>query len=102
MSTFYLLPPRPQLGERFAGFLKQIFPGLEWDSTRWSELAELVGSATAHHPDVYIVFGEELPAGNDVADCLAEAFGAEPGDELIEVRPGALPGQMPTRRWRIE
>ena len=32
MSRFYVLPPRPDLGERFASFLRLLFPGLDWDA----------------------------------------------------------------------
>jgi len=40
MSTFYLLPPRPLLGESFAGYLQTLFPGLTWDRADWSKLAD--------------------------------------------------------------
>ena len=40
MSTFYVLPPRPVLGERFAGYLKTLFPGLDWNQAAWTELAD--------------------------------------------------------------
>ena len=30
MATFYVLPPRPFLGEWYAGYLRTCFPGLDW------------------------------------------------------------------------
>jgi hypothetical protein len=101
MSTFYLLPPRPSVGERFAGFLETFFPGLDWESTTWSNLADLLASATAGRTDVYLVYGEELPEGADRSEALRAAFGAEDGDEIVEVQPGNQLGEVTTRRWRL-
>lgn len=102
MATFYLLPPRPILGERFARYLKTLFPGLDWGAGAWSDLADTLGGVAVGHPDVYVVFGEELPEGDHRAQALAESFGAEAGDEVIEIQPGTMPGQVTTRRWRWE
>jgi hypothetical protein len=101
MSTFYLLPPRPRLGERLAGYLHALFPGLEWGSATWTDLADAIGSAAARHPDVYVIYGEELPEGPDLRQVLADGFGAEAGDEVVEVQPGTKPGDVTTRRWRL-
>jgi hypothetical protein len=99
MSTFYLLPPRPLLGERFAGFLGQLFPGLSWDAGRWPELADVVGAAV-RQPDVYLVHREEL-GDEDPERALRDGFGAESGDEVVEVRVGPRPGELTARRWRL-
>lgn len=96
MSTFYLLPSRPQLGERFASFLNTLFPGLDWSSVRWADLADALGSAAIQDPDVYVVFREELPEGEDPATALTDGFGAVSGDEVVEVKPGSAPV-----RWRL-
>ncbi len=84
MSTFYVLPPRPQLGERFASFLEALFPGLRWPSRSWVELAEVLQAAVVARPGVYVVFRDEVESG-DVDPQLVECFGAEPGDEVVEV-----------------
>src|SRR4051794_21130541 len=97
MSTFYLMPSRPELGEKFTGYLQALFPGLDWSSANWGELAELLGEAATRHPDVYVVFREELPESEDPAAALAEGFGAEPGDTVIEVGPGG----STARRWQL-
>lgn len=97
MSTFYLLPPRPYLGERFASYLQGLFPGLRWDRAVWSNLADGLAAAATCQPGVYVVYREELPEGEDMERALADGFGAEPGDEVIEVRPG----EPAARRWQV-
>jgi hypothetical protein len=101
MATFYLLPPRPFLAERFAGFLQTFMPGLDWDADTRSRMADVVGAAAAGRPGVYLVFREDLPAGEPAARALVDGCGAEPGDEVVEVRPGPHPGDLLTRRWRV-
>jgi hypothetical protein len=101
MSLFYLLPPRPLLGERFAGFLQTVFPGLDWDVAERSGLAELLGSAADGRRGVYVVYRDDLPEGETAARALADGYGAEEGDEVVEVRPGGRPGEWTTRRWRL-
>ncbi len=101
MSVFYLMPPRPFLGDRFADFLQTLFPGLAWDSTARASLAELLGD-TAEREDVYVIYREDLPREETAAQALMNGFGAEAGDEVVEVRPGGRPGEITTRRWRVE
>src|SRR5262245_49133922 len=75
MSTFYLLPPRSFLGECLASSLKPLFPGLPWTEGACTELAEALATAVARHPDVYVVYREELPEGEETARALADGFG---------------------------
>jgi hypothetical protein len=97
MSLFFVLPPRPLLGEHFAAYLRGLFPGLDWDVGARSELAEVV-AAVISRPDLYVVFREELPAGESTHAALIDGFGAEPGDEVVEVKAGSRPGELLTRR----
>ena len=101
MSRFYLLPSRPLLGERFAGYLKDVFPGLDWPSHGWADLADSLGAVAAGRPDVFVVYREEIPEGEDPATALTDGFGAVAGDEVVEVLPGARAGELSTRRWRL-
>jgi hypothetical protein len=101
MAIFYLLPPRPFLGERFAGFLQSFFPGLDWDGATRSQLADVFGAAVAGRPDVYVIYREDLPPGEPPAQALVDGFGAEAGDEVIEVRPGPRQGEVVARRWTV-
>lgn len=102
MSIFYLMPPRPFLGDRFADFLQALFPGLAWDSSSRLSLAELLGDAVVKRDDVYVIYREDVPREMIPAQALRDNFGAEPGDEVVEVRPGSRPGEITTRCWRVE
>jgi hypothetical protein len=101
VATFYLLPPRPLLGDRVADFLSSLLPGLDWDSGMRTNLADAIASAAEVHDGVYVVFRDELPVGELPESALADGFGAETGDEVIEVRPATTPGGLTSRRWRI-
>ena len=102
MSIFYLLPPRPFVGDRIADFLQTLFPGLAWDSSARTSLADLLGNTAAESDGVYVIYRDDLPGGEAAAQALRDGFGAEAGDEVVEVRPSGRPGEVVTRRWRIE
>ncbi len=101
MSTFYLLPPRPLLEECLAAFLEPLLPGLRWDGTAGAPLGALLTAAIARHADVFLVYREELPEGEAPGRALADGFGAEAGDEVIEIRPASRTGEWTTCRWRL-
>ncbi len=100
MSTFYLLPPRPLLADRFAAYLRLLFPGLDWEDRR-PALTGALEAAVGEHADVYVVYREDLPDEQPLPQALADAFGAEPGDEVVEVHATGRPGEVSTRRWRM-
>lgn len=102
VATFFLLPTRPSLGERFSCYLQNLFPGLNWASNHWPDLADLLGTAVSNHPDIFVVFREEIPEGENPGQALIAGFGAEPGDEVVEIQPGKLSGEVSTNRWPIE
>jgi hypothetical protein len=64
-------------------------------------LAETLGQAAAGQADVFVVHREDLPQEDDLAQALADGFGAEAGDEIIEILPVGEPGQVTARRWRL-
>ncbi|HZV03617.1 MAG TPA: hypothetical protein VE999_00875 [Gemmataceae bacterium] len=101
MSIFYLMPPRPFLGDRFADFLQTVFPGLDWDSSSRLSLAELLRDAAGERDGIYVIYRDDLPREESPALALVNGFGAESGDEVVEVRPGGRPGEVVTRRWRV-
>jgi hypothetical protein len=101
MSTFYVLPPRPTVGQQLAGFLQRMFPGLPFDTDARSQLADTLSDAILDHPDVYVVYREDLPPGDSVARGLVDAFGAEPGDEVIELRLAGHGVELTPARWRV-
>jgi hypothetical protein len=102
MSLFYLLPPRPFLGDRIADFLHTYLPGLSWDSSTRTSLADLLGETVGEREGVYVIYRDELPHEESTPRALVDGFGAEPGDEVVEVRPGSRFGEVITRRWRVE
>jgi hypothetical protein len=104
VSIFYVLPPRSVVGDGFARFLQDFFPGLDWTASERTDLADRLVELLAGRPDVYVVHREELPVGEALAGVLAEAYGAEPGDEVVEVRPVHGAGFRPElamRRWSM-
>jgi hypothetical protein len=102
MSRFYLLPPRPELGERFVTFLNLLFPGLDWDAAMRRNLADALGEAAGCHEDVIVVYRDDLPVGEPVMRALVDGLGAEAGDEVIEIRPTARGADLINRRFRID
>ena len=98
MSTFYVLPPRPLPARAYAEFLRGVLPGLNLARVTWGDLADTLSEMLRSQDDVYLVHREDLPDGEDTAAALADGFGAEAGDEVIEVG-GTLAG--PVRRWHL-
>ena len=97
MSTFYVLPPRPVFGDRLAAFLQTFLPGLDWDAASRSGLADAVAKVAVSETDAYLIFRDALLEGERIAWALADGYGAEDDDEVVEVRLG---GATP-RRWRV-
>jgi hypothetical protein len=42
-----------------------------------------------------------LPDGEPARQALVNGFGAEDGDDVIELRPGPRPGELVARRWPV-
>lgn len=78
MSTFYLLPSRSSLEEYLAEVLKPLLPCV---ARQPSPLLEILESTVLLHPDVFVVYREELPEVEDLDHALRDGFGAETGDE---------------------
>ena len=55
----------------------------------------------ADHPDVFVVYLDDLPAGELPDRALADGFGAQAGDEVVDVRATGRPGEVSARRWRL-
>jgi hypothetical protein len=101
MSRFYVLPPRPLLGDHLAGYLGAWLPGLDWDTDTRINLTEAIRAAACCQLDVFLVFRDELPEGVASSEALRDACGAEDGDEVIEVRFPARCEEPGARRWEI-
>jgi hypothetical protein len=97
MATFYILPPRECLEQSVAAFVERLVPGLPAPAS-W--LDDLLHGLTANQPGVYLLHREDL-SGGDAATELIDGFGAEPGDEVVEVGL-SVGGRMPSvRRWSL-
>jgi hypothetical protein len=101
MSTFYVLPPRPLFGDRLTSFLQTLLPGLDWDAGARTGLADAIADVAVSETDAFLVFRDDLPAGERIARALVDGFGAEEDDEVIEVRVGGRAGETGIQRWRI-
>ena len=97
MSTFYVLPPRPLPARAYTDCLRGLLPGLDLRAVTWGELADSLAALLRVQADVYLLHREDLPEGEDAGAALVNGFGAEAGDEVIEV--GASAGAV--RRWRL-
>ena len=100
MATFYLLPPRALLADHLADWMTRALPGVDWDVASRRHLAELVAVA-ASRPGVFLVYRDELPHGESPQQALQDGFGADIGDEVVEVRLGNRSGEFTSRRWVI-
>ena len=94
MATFYLLPPRACLEQAVSDLFGKLLPGLPLPADAWDSVAQHLADATGW-PEVYLVPRDELPEGDAVAS-LAEGYGAEPGDRVVEVSLA-----RPAREWSI-
>ena len=97
MSTFYVLPPRECLEHAAAEFLARLIPGLP----AGDGLCErLIGHLTESR-DIFLVHREELSGHSELSDELAELFGAEPGDHVVEVGLAVGSSPAPVRTWTM-
>jgi hypothetical protein len=97
MATFYLLPPRTCLEQAFGDLLAWLLPGLPLPVESWEAITDRVGSAANWPDDVFLVPRDDLPEGEALGEALAAAFGAEPGDRVVEV--SLARGPSAARSW---
>ena len=91
MATFYLLPPRALLGKRLFAAL-----GItELSLPAAPEMAEALGRAI-EATGAFVAYRDDVPPGDEPARALVDGFGAETGDEIIEI--GV---DQPPRRWQL-
>jgi hypothetical protein len=100
MAQFYLLPPRTIVGEALSWFLRDWLPGMPRVNDCGVDLADAIQLVAAQRPDMYLIFREDLPDAEDPAQALRDGFGAEPGDEVFELRMTG-PGEVRSRSWRL-
>jgi hypothetical protein len=102
MATFYVLPSRHQLGQRFGEFLTALFPGAPYSSWDWPDLADSLASLVEAQGNAYVVHREDLDDRLSVRDSLLRQFGAALDDEIIEIDFGPALNQFLHQRWATE
>ena len=85
MATFYVLPSRHQVGQRFGEFLHAMFAGAPYSSWDWPDLADSLASLVEAPGDVFVVYREDLDETISVRDSLLQQFGAALNDDIIEI-----------------
>lgn len=88
MAVFYVLPPRVCLEEQLAAMFGKLLPGLPIPIDSWDAVVERLAEVGRWPEDAHLVTRDEIPYGEPVSDALADYFGAEPGDRVIEVTAG--------------
>jgi hypothetical protein len=95
MATFYVLPPRVCLEEQLAALFGKLLPGLPIPIDSWDAVVERLAECARWPSNAYFIPRDEIPYGQSVNETLAESFGAEPGDRVIEVSASG------TRTWTV-
>ena len=60
------LAAAPLFGDRLSSFLQTLLPGLDWDMAARTGLAEAVADVAVNETDAFLVFRDDLPAGEGV------------------------------------
>ena len=102
MATFYVLPSRHLLGQRFGELLGSLFPNMRFTSWDWPDLADSLAAMVESHADAHVVYREDLDEQLSVKDGLLRHFGAELHDEIIEIQFGPGLNQFLHQGWATE
>lgn len=100
MATFYLLPPRSCLEQALGDVLTRLLPGLPIPAEAWEAITDRIRLDVGWPDDVFLVPRDDLPEGEPAGEALAAAFGAEPGDRVVEV--SLARGPAATRTWVLQ
>ena len=86
MADFYLLPPRPIIGEEIARALRPFLPGFSITAT---DGVRFLDRLTADSKcQAFIVHREDLPEGTDALQSLRDGYGASPNDRVVQISVG--------------
>jgi hypothetical protein len=102
MATFYVLPSRHHLGERFSEMLTSMFPGVKYTLWDWPDLAESLAGFIDGQGDAHVVYREDIDDRLSVRDALIRHFGADLSDQIVEVRFGPGLNQFLHQQWATE
>ena len=101
MSVFYVLPPRPVLGDCLARLLRLYVPGATISPDSCAEMVAALVSESPEGDELYVVHREDLPENEDVSGSLREGFGAETGDQIVEVSISLKPDEPQVNIWTL-
>jgi len=102
MATFYVLPSRHLLGQRYGEILTSLFPDLRLTPWDWPELAESLAAVIEAQGEACVVYREDMAEHLSVKESLLREFGATLEDEIIEIQFGAGLTQFLHQRWSTE
>jgi hypothetical protein len=102
MATFYVLPSRQLLGQRFSDMLIAIFPDAKSTPRDRPDLAAALASIVEGQGDAFVVFREDLDDQVSVKDALVRDFGAALDDDIVEVNFGPGLHEVVHQRWANE
>ena len=89
MADFYLLPPRPVIGEEVARLLRPFLPGLPISAADGVRFLDRLTADS--RGQAFIVHREDLPEGEDALQSLRDGYGAGSGDRVMQVSVGPRP-----------
>jgi len=102
MAVFYVLPPRPALGECLAKMLRPYVPGALINPDLCADFVDSLVSGSPEADDCYVVYRDDLPEGEEVSTALREGFGAEDGDQIVSVSISPQAAEPRVKMWRLE
>ena len=102
MATFYVLPSRHLLGQRYCEILTSLFPDVRFTPWDWPDLAEALAAVVEAQGDACVVYREDMAEHLSVKEALLREFGATLADEIIEIQFGAGLTQFLHQRWSTE
>jgi hypothetical protein len=96
MATFLILPPRELIEHAVKEFAGRLLPGV-WPPEDIADVfVNRILESQPKASDVYLLHREDLP-DSDVIVALQDAFGAEPGDRVVEFGPPRTLAPAPLR-----
>ena len=102
MATFYVLPSRHLLGQRYSELLTSLFPGVRHTPWDWPDLAESLAALVESQCDAHVVYREDLDEKLSVRDSLIRHFGADLSDAIVEIQFGMGLNQFLHQQWATE
>ncbi len=82
MADFYVLPPRPAVGEQIARAIRPFLPGLSVSPSACVHFLERLVEDSGR---AFLVHPEDLPDESDIVSALHDGFGANETDRVIQI-----------------